>query len=117
MRLRFRSIGGGSAYAKNEFAVSSHPSILQGYVKCSVRGTDTVSINVQILKSGVVVDNGQWTNTTSINNWTVVNIPISQYATQADSAIITFRGGKYFDSSTTYDNGTRFWVDYFTLLK
>lgn len=107
------------AWAKNEFELTGYPSSLHGYVKCNVTGNDTVSIKIEVLFEGNPINGGIWESTSSINNWTEVNIPVSDTNTPFafDSALITITGGKYKDSTTTLSNSTTLWVDKFSLLK
>ena len=113
------SVGYAPAWAKNKFVLSAYPSILHGYVKCNLMGIDTVSIKIEILLDGTPINGGQWKTTSSINNWTEVNIPISDTipAFAFDSALITITGGKYKDSTINLSNSTTLWVDKLSLFK
>jgi hypothetical protein len=97
-----------AAWAENRFSVSTHPSDLTACVKCNLNGTDTVLIKVSLLHNSSVVDSGEWTGTVFIGNYSVITIPITQNASQIDSAVIFIRGGKGVGSPS---NGTKFWVD------
>lgn len=107
------------AWAKNKFELSGYPSSLHGYVKCNLMGTDTVSIKIEILLDGNPINGGQWKTTSSISNWTEVNIPVSEnnIPFAFDSALITITGGKYIDSTTNLSNSTTLWVDKLSLFK
>ncbi len=104
-------LGAAPTWLKNKFAITDHPNNLHGYIKCNIHGTDTVYIGIKLLNRGVTVDEGNWKSTVTINNWTLVNIPISQSNSTIDSALITIIGGKFKDSTTTMTNSTTFWVD------
>jgi hypothetical protein len=97
-----------AAWAQNGFAVTTHPQYLSAYVKCNLVTTDSVLIRVKVFNNNVEVDSGEWYGTTSISNYTQLNVPISQNATQADSVNIYIEGGHR--GSLTWTN-TEFWVD------
>ena len=80
-------------YAKSKFPFSQHPTDIQIYVKSNILSSDTVKITIFVYSGGAIVDSGIWTNTTSITNWTLQTIPISQNTTAIDSLEIKIRGG------------------------
>jgi len=97
-----------TAWAENKFSIPAHPLSLKGYVKCNLYGTDTVSIEIKIFFNTVMVDSGRWISSSSINNYTEINIPITQDASQIDSASIRIQGGH----KMGYPNSnTELWVD------
>jgi hypothetical protein len=97
-----------AAWAQNKFAISVHPDHLSACVKCNLQGTDTVLVKVSLLHNSMVVDSGQWMGTTQIDNFTTINIPITQSTTQVDTAIIFIHGGEGINFPS---NNTIFWVD------
>ena len=103
------------AYAKIKFALSTHPTILQGYVMCTLYNPDTVTINIKLLKNRHIVDSGYWQSTTAISSFTQINIPISTAATLIDSAQITITGGKKIAPNNV--NSTTLWVDDLSFFK
>ena len=98
-----------AAWATNNFSIPKHPSTLSGYVKSNITSIDTIRITISLYKNMVQVDNGSWVGTSSIANYTKIDIPISQNSSDADSALIRIEGGK--------KNGTEFWVDNLYLVK
>ncbi len=93
------------AVAECKFPISNHPTNLYGYVKTQYNSSDSVFIEAEYLNNGVVVDSGKWINYfgNPINNWTLINIPISQTQTIVDSAVIRISGGT--------QAGTKLFVD------
>jgi len=71
-----------------------------------------VSIKIQLFNNAVIVDSGQWIGTSSIPNYTQIVIPITQYSSNVDSAMISIQGGHQIGYP---DNDTEFWVDYLRL--
>jgi len=98
--------------AANGFAISSHPVDLKAYVKCNLATNDSVRITVTLFNNNVVVDNGEWYGTISYANYTQIQVPISQNATQADSVSIYIEGGHV--NASPLPN-TELWVDEVTL--
>jgi len=82
------------AWASTTFSNTGHPSSLDFHVKCIVFPSDTVSIRVEILNNGTVVDTGYWGSLTSIDTWTKISIPISQSATGVSETRILITGGR-----------------------
>jgi hypothetical protein len=103
------------AYGRIKFALSTHPNNLQAYVACHLYSPDTVSITIKLYKNKHVVDSGYWQSTTSIANFTQVNIPISTNATLIDSAQILIKGGKTIAPNNI--NSTTLWVDDLSFFK
>jgi len=99
------------AWAENKFPISFHPSSLTGFVRCTNVGSDSVYIKIKLLKNRAVVDSGQWISTSSIPNYEMITIPITQHTATADSAFIRIQGGHL----KIIDNTTSFWVDFLTL--
>ena len=98
-----------TAWAINNFSIPKHPSTLSGYVKSSITSIDTIRITITLYKNMVPVDSGSWVGTSSIANYTKIDIPISQNSSDADSALIRIEGGQKL--------GTEFWVDNLYLIK
>jgi hypothetical protein len=100
------------AYAKNKFAIANHPTYLQAYVKDTMLSSaDSVLIKVDVFYQKHHVDSGIWVGTSPIKTFTILNIPISQNTTHADTVIITIRGqcfGRPYSSSLWVDNVSLF---------
>jgi hypothetical protein len=97
-----------TSWAENKFSIPYHPSQLTAYVKCNLVSGDTVMIKIKIFHNSQPTDSGQWMGLNSINAYSPVVIPISQYSALADSALIYIRSGQ----KTNYPNAnTQFWVD------
>jgi len=112
-------------WATTIFAVPFHPGSLSLYYKLSfpscVNGLntttyDTVSVLVELLSHGNVVDQGYWQSTTNNLIYNQLVVPLSQNATVFDSCRITITGG---DASTGCNGAiehTEFKVDHLQLL-
>ena len=96
------------ATAVNKFSVSTHPTMLSAYVKYSIYGSDTVSVKIKLLHNSITVDSGQWVGTSSVNNYLQILIPITNSASQVDSAIISIHGGHKIGYPS---NNSVFWID------
>jgi hypothetical protein len=99
------------SWAENKFPVKTHPSSLNGFVRGSILGTDSVYIKIRLFNKGVVIDSGRWFGTSLTSNYERVMIPITQSSPNADTVIIRIQGGH----RHTFENPTALWVDYFTL--
>jgi len=99
------------ALAKTKFPIAVHPLSLQAYVKCNLVPSDTVSIWIKLFYKGKVIDGGVWFGTKPIENFKQINIPIGQYSTLADTALIEIRGGNHLMNNQP-GKGSIFWVDY-----
>ena len=97
------------AMATNKFSIPKHPSAMTGYVKIKMAGSDNTLIKIDLFKNSILIDSGNWTGTSSIANYTRIDIPITQLNSEADSALITIKGGK--------KPGTVFWIDNLSLIK
>jgi hypothetical protein len=95
------------AWAENKFSISFHPLSLVGYVRCNNVGSDSVYIKIKLYRNLAVVDSGSWIGTSSIPNYELVTIPITQNATKVDAALIRIQGG----NRNSLANTTSFWVD------
>jgi hypothetical protein len=106
------------AEANTKFAVSSHPSNLTAFVKCKLNFRDTVSLKARVFYRGAIVDSGQWLGATPITAYQQINIPISKHSAQADSVMVSLRGGHVFLLTDNFQGGssiTTLWVDYLSL--
>ncbi len=101
-----------AATAENRFKLQTHPLNLTAYAKCNLYGTDSVSIKIKLLKNSIVTDSGQWFGTSSIIKYTKIVIPVTQNSMQADSALISIKGGHKIGYPS---KSTEFWVDNLTL--
>jgi len=113
------------AFAKTTFAVPYHPNHLSLYYKLAfapcVNDTgfadkDTVSVNVELLYQGVVVDSGFWQGITNQTSFTQLNIPITQNATNFDSCRISILGGNILGGCGIVAAPTEFKVDHLQLV-
>lgn len=93
-----------SSFAYNKFSISLHPTHLTGYIKSTIASSDTVFIHIDIFSGNNIVDNGNWYETLSTSNYTKIEIPISQNASSADSALIRITGGKNQNTELYVDN-------------
>ena len=93
-----------SSYATNKFAISLHPTSLTGYIKSTIANGDTAMIRIELFSGNNIVDNGNFYETSSNANYRKINIPISQTATNVDSASIKIVGGKKQNTELTIDN-------------
>jgi PKD repeat protein len=112
------------AYAKTGFPVSYHPQSLSLYYKLNFApcvndpgfpDKDTVSVLVELLSSGSVVDQGYWESITGNSNFSQLIIPISQNASVFDSCRITLMGGKLIGGCGIIAASTEFKVDHLEL--
>lgn len=94
--------------AKTTFPVSSKVSSIDFYARLNLINNDTVWALVKVYENGIVVDTGNWFGTTSINNYTLINVPVSQNSVNADSVEIEFKGG---NQTNLIFEGTSFTVD------
>ncbi|TMI74780.1 MAG: hypothetical protein E6H09_02765 [Bacteroidetes bacterium] len=93
-----------SSYANNKFAISLHPTSLIGYIKSNIASGDTAIIHIDLFSGNNIVDNGVFYETSSNANYRKINIPISQSATNVDSALIKIVGGKKQNTELSVDN-------------
>ena len=98
-----------SSYADNKFAVSSHPSFLQAYIKSGIANGDTATIHIDLFSGKNIVDSGNFYETSSHAIYRKIEIPVSQNSTHADSASIFIKGGNKLS--------TVFYVDNLVLIK
>jgi hypothetical protein len=98
-----------SSFAYNKFLISLHPTFLTGYIKSNIAKSDTVIIHIDIFSGNNIVDTGNWYETKSVENYTKIEIPISQNTSSVDSALITIVGGK--------KQNTELYVDNFVFIK
>lgn len=90
--------------ATTKYAALSHPTILSLMVKADIDGADTVKVEVNIYNTGSIVDNGEWINTSDINSWTLINIPVSTTSAICDSVEIIITGGWNIGTNINVDN-------------
>jgi hypothetical protein len=82
------------SWADNKFPITTHPSLLTGYVKSNITDGDTVVIHIDLFSGTNIVDSGNWNGTSSIGNYKKVEISISQTSSTVDSALIKIVGGE-----------------------
>lgn len=116
----FWSNGFFKPFAKTTFPITAHPQSLSLYYKLSFAPCvndpgfpqkDTVSVLVEILNNGAVVDQGYWERTSTSFNYSQLVIPVSQNATVFDSCRITIYGGTNFGGCGIIAARTEFKVD------
>jgi hypothetical protein len=108
----------GTSWAKNKFATAYHPSYLQAYVKDTmVSATDSVLIKVDVFYQNNHVDSGMWMATASIPTYSLVNIPITQNSSKADSVMITIQGERVPAPFASPPYSSPLWVDNLLLFK
>jgi len=93
-----------SSYANNKFAISLHPTSLTGYIKSNIASGDTAIIHLDLFSGNNIVDNGNFYETSSNASYRKINIPVSQTATNVDSALIKIIGGKKQNTELSVDN-------------
>lgn len=94
---------GRSGVAQSRFPFSLHPETITVYAKSQVDSIYANSISVYVYFGGHLVDSGKWTNTSSIPDWELQTIPVTQSTTQADTLEIIIRGGDW-ETTLTLDN-------------
>ncbi len=97
--------------AKTTFPVSSTVSSVDFYARLNIITNDTVWALIKVYENGIVVDTGSWFSATSINTYTLINVPVSQKSANADSVEIEFKGG---NQTNLIFEGTSFTVDRIT---
>ena len=80
-------------YVRSKFVFHAHPLLIEAFVKSNIISGDSVDIHIMIYAGGNLVDSGRWTNTTSINGWTLQQIPVSMNNPFTDSLEIIIMGG------------------------
>ena len=112
-------------WATTVFPVSQHPGSLSLYYKLlfpsCVNGLndavyDTVSVSVELMNSGVVVDRGYWQSTTANAVYDQLVVPLSQNAVVFDSCRITIRGGMASTGCNGAIEHTEFKIDHLQLI-
>ena len=98
-----------ASHAINDFSIPAHPSYLTAYVKSKLPASDSILIRVNLFNNGIPVDSGKMYITSSISNYTQIEIPITQSNTDSDSASITIRSGA--------QTGSELWIDHLQLIK
>ncbi len=95
--------------ARNKFAISTHPTLLTGYINSRIMPGDFAKISIDIFYKKQVVDSGRLYETSSTTNYKEFKIPITGNSLKADSAEITIVGGGKLHTELT--------VDYLTLIR
>jgi hypothetical protein len=113
-------------YAKTTFAVAFHPLALEAYIKYNFppcvndigfSQQDTISIVVELLNNGAVVDTGKWEyhQPGFLSSYQLLSIPISQNSAAFDSCRITITGGNVYGGCGFVPASTQFKVDHLVL--
>lgn len=92
------------SWAINKFPIAVHPSLLTCYVKGTITNGDTAIIHIDLFSGNNIIDSGNWYGTSSIANYTKVEIPITQTSSTPDSALIKIVGGKKTNTELTVDD-------------
>lgn len=92
-----------TGYAKSKFPLNEHPSAIKVYVKCEMSTIDTVSVLVDVYSNLQIIDDGMWTSTMNISEWTLITIPITQRSAEGDSIEIRIIGGDSLQTSLSVD--------------
>ena len=87
-----------------KFPIAIHPSLLKCYVKGTITNGDTAIIHIDLFSGNNIIDSGNWYGTSSIANYTKVEIPITQTSSTPDSALIKIVGGKKLNTELTIDD-------------
>jgi hypothetical protein len=107
-------------FAKTTFQANGHPVNLLLYYKLTFAPCvndpgfpekDTASVLVELFSQGIVVDQGSWFGVASVADYTLLQIPITQNATNVDSCRITLWGGKVLGGCGIVVQSTEFKVD------
>jgi len=117
-------IGNGvfHSWARTTFAISQHPASLSFYYKVQFApcvndslypDKDTVSVLMEVLHNGAVVDTGyrEFTQSSSFVSWVQGTVLVSNNSNQFDSCRITITGGKVFGGCGFAAAATEFKVD------
>jgi hypothetical protein len=92
-----------TGYARSKFSFSEHPSNIKVYVKCTFSTVDTVKIKAFVYSGNNIVDYGDWINTSSIPNWTLITFPVSVSFSSVDSLEILITCGNQTGTSISVD--------------
>ena len=105
------------AWVQNTFPISIHPLSLIAFIKSNnFDKNDSSSISIKLFKNNIVVDSGLWISTSTINNYTQINIPITQNATEIDTALIFITHGPIIPRGSSANwRMTYLWADYLSL--
>jgi hypothetical protein len=93
-----------SSYVNNKFSISTHPTILRGYIKSTIASGDTALIHIDLFIGKNIVDTGIWYETLSTSDYKKIEIPISQNSSSSDSALVRIVGGKKENTILFVDN-------------
>lgn len=120
-------IGNGNfhSWAKTSFAIAQHPASLTLHYKINFPPCvndlgnfekDTVSVLIEILNNGNVVDTGYWSHNGGSNMiWNQLTVPVSNNSSAYDSCRITITGGKVYGGCGFAPAATEFKVDALSL--
>lgn len=113
-------------FATTTFSVWYHPVSLEARIKYSFppcvndsgfSQQDTISIVVELLNNGAVVDAGKWQYQSAgfLSSYQLLTIPVSQNSAVFDSCRITITGGNVFGGCGFAPASTQFKVDHLEL--
>lgn len=113
-------------FATTTFSVWYHPVSLEARIKYSFppcvndsgfSQQDTISIVVELLNNGAVVDAGKWQYQSAgfLSSYQLLSIPVSQNSAVFDSCRITITGGNVFGGCGFAPASTQFKVDHLEL--
>ncbi|MCW5908801.1 MAG: PKD domain-containing protein [Chitinophagales bacterium] len=110
------------AFATTTFAISNHPDTLSAWIKYNFAPCvndngfpeqDTISIAIEVLLNGAVVDAGKWEYHSPgfLSAYQKIVVPVSKNSSAFDSCRITIKGGKVFGGCGIIAAPTEFKVD------
>ncbi len=120
-------IGNGAfhSWAKTTFAIAQHPASLTLHYKINFppcvndigfAQQDTVSVLIEILNNGNVVDTGYWSHNGGSNMvWNQLTVPVTSNSSVYDSCRITITGGSVYGGCGFAPAATEFKVDALSL--
>jgi len=92
-----------TGYAKSRFPFNVNAIAINVYVKCEISTRDKVSVLVNAYLNQQLTGDGMWTSSSSISEWTLITIPITQKSSDADSLEIQIFGGDSLQTSISLD--------------
>jgi hypothetical protein len=115
--LEMKARGCGPATIQIKFPLTRHPVFLTLYIK-KHDITDSACISIKLYNKGIVVDTGSCVDENSLDSFTRITVPITNYGKSIDSAEIKMRFGNYsfpFHHTTHYSEIPIMNIDYMWL--
>ncbi len=91
----------------SNFPIPNHPFQLKGYFKSDFQTPDSALIKITLFNNSLAVDSGEYFISTSISNWTIIAVTISNTTSIVNSATINITACNH--------QGNKFWVDLLSL--